>query len=328
MNSIFDLFRKPVGAALIALVLGIALGLTWGWGIQPVEWQDAPVSQLREDLQVDYLRAVIDSFRVNADQAQAIRRYQELGANAPAILDQVKISPGTVDPAVINIFEGVVATAPLPAPGETTTSGGDNMSTIIILFGLLAVGGVIAAAFMLLRRRSSGDGSLSAARQATEFNRSVEMTDYSTGGSAPPIAQFVTTYVIGDDLFDDSFSIDSPAGKFLGECGVGISDTIGIGDPKKVTAFEVWVFDQNQIETVTKVLMSEHAFSDDGYRRKLESKGELIDIQPGLQVVLETNNLQVIITVVDMQYGGGSLPESSYFERVSLELAIWSKTGF
>lgn len=325
MNSIVGLFRNPVAAAIIALILGIALGLLFGWEIWPLEWQDAPVSLLRQDLQVDYLRAVIDSFRVNADQAQAIRRYQELGPNAPQILDLVKQSPGTVDPAVINIFEGVVAGVPLPAPEAASGSG---MSIAIILFALLAVGGVGAAALMLFRRRQPGSGNVSAARQATEFNRSVERTDYVSGGSAPPIAQFVTTYVLGDDLFDDSFSIDSPAGKFLGECGVGISDTIGIGDPKKVTAFEVWVFDQNQIETVTKVLMSEHAFSDDGYRRKLESKGELVDIQPGRQVVLETNNLQVIITVVDMQYGGGSLPESSYFERVSLELAIWSKSGF
>jgi hypothetical protein len=44
-----------------------------------------------------------------------------------------------------------------------------------------------------------------------------------------------------------------------GECGVGISETIGVGDPKKVTAFEVWLFDKNDIQTVTKVLMSAHA---------------------------------------------------------------------
>ena len=48
----------------------------------------------------------------------------------------------------------------------------------------------------------------------------------------------MTTYMIGDDLYDDSFSIDSPSGEFLGECGVGISDTIGVGDPKKVTALK------------------------------------------------------------------------------------------
>ena len=144
-------------------------------------------------------------------------------------------------------------------------------------------------------------------------------------GEAPPVAHYVTSYVIGDDLFDDSFSIDSPSGEFLGECGVGISETIGVGDPKKVTAFEVWMFDKNDIQTVTKVRMSPHAFNDPGFRSKLEAKGELVAMEPQKQIVLETQTLQMIATVSDMQYGQGTLPEGSYFDRVTLELAIWSK---
>jgi hypothetical protein len=131
--------------------------------------------------------------------------------------------------------------------------------------------------------------------------------------------------MLGDDLFDDSFSIDSPSGEFLGECGVGISETIGVGDPKKVTAFEVWMCDKNDIQTVTKVLMSPHAFSDPGFRNKLEPKGELIAAEPRKQVVLETQTLQMIATISDMQFGQGGLPNGSYFDRMTLELAIWSK---
>jgi hypothetical protein len=194
----------------------------------------------------------------------------------------------------------------------------------IILGGLLAIAGVAAAAFWLLRggRRS---GAATPAQQAADASRAVEKTDYVAMGEAPPVAQYVTTYVIGDDLFDDSFSIDSPSGEFLGECGVGISETIGVGDPKKVTAFEVWMFDKNDIQTVTKVLMSPHAFNDAGFRSKLEAKGELVPVQPQKQIVLETQTLQMIATVSDMQYGQGALPDGSYFERLTLELAIWSK---
>jgi hypothetical protein len=92
-----------------------------------------------------------------------------------------------------------------------------------------------------------------------------------------------------------------------------------------VTAFEVWMFDKNDIQTVTKVLMSPHAFADAGFRAKLEPKGELISVEPQKQVVLETQTLQMIATVSDMQYGQGALPADSYFERITLELAIWSK---
>jgi len=65
------------------------------------------------------------------------------------------------------------------------------------------------------------------------------------------MVQFMASYKAGDDLFDDSFSVDSPRVNFW-RVWVGISETIGVGVPKKVTAFEVWLFDKNDIQTVTK----------------------------------------------------------------------------
>ena len=58
----------------------------------------------------------------------------------------------------------------------------------------------------------------------------------------------MTTYVLGDDLYDELFSIDTQGGDFLGEYGVGVSEIIGVGDPKKVTALEIWLFDKNDIK--------------------------------------------------------------------------------
>jgi len=141
----------------------------------------------------------------------------------------------------------------------------------------------------------------------------------------PPLTQFMTTYRIGDDLYDDSFSIDSPNGEFLGECGVGIADTIGVGEPKKVTALEIWLFDKNDIQTVTKVLMSEHAFNDSSIRQQLAAKGETLQIEPGQEFKMETATLQLRARVIDMVYGRGPLPESSFFSRMTLEISVWNK---
>jgi hypothetical protein len=148
---------------------------------------------------------------------------------------------------------------------------------------------------------------------------------YPNQPSALPVAQFMTTYALGDDLYDDSFSIDAPTGEFLGECGVGISETVGVGEPKRVTAFEVWLFDKNDIQTVTKVIMSEHAHRDEKLRMRLESKGELVLAEPGKQILLETATLQLEARIIDMAYGEGPAPDLSFFERVTLELAIWPK---
>ena len=152
-----------------------------------------------------------------------------------------------------------------------------------------------------------------------------EKTDFEARGEAPPAGQFVSTYVLGDDLYDDSFSIETAKGEFLGECGSGISETIGVGEPKKVTATEVWLFDKNDIRTVTKVLMSEHAYNDPALRTKLAPKGEAVLARPGAVTALDTETLRVQVRIVDMQYGEGPLPPRSFFERLAVEIAAWPK---
>jgi hypothetical protein len=143
------------------------------------------------------------------------------------------------------------------------------------------------------------------------------MAETQTG--EPPLGHFVTTYKLGDDGYDTSFSIELPTGEFLGECGVGISDVVGEG-PQKVTAFEVWLFDKNDIKTVTKVLMSDYAYNNDTIRKKLQARGDAIQAGRGQEVVLETEALRVRAVVSDMAYGSGGLPQS-FFAKMTIELA-------
>jgi hypothetical protein len=145
-------------------------------------------------------------------------------------------------------------------------------------------------------------------------------------GPDQPVSQTMSTYVLGDDLYDDSFSIDAPDGEFLGEYGIGISETIGVGEPKKAAAFEAWMFDKNDIRTTTKVLLSPHAYKDPNVTTRLQAKGDVMLAERGNQYLLETETLQAVVTIVDMQYGGNAnLPAESYFERISFEFAVWRK---
>jgi hypothetical protein len=141
------------------------------------------------------------------------------------------------------------------------------------------------------------------------------------------LARFQTTYTFGHDSFDDSFSIENSNGDFLGECGVGISESIGADSPKNVTALEVWLFDKNDIRTVTKVVMSDHAFFDEALKAKLAPKGEPVLARENETVVLETASLIINAEIRDMQYGAGTLPPQSYFEQITIELSAWAKEG-
>lgn len=332
VDTLLQKLKNPMIAAVVAVVVGFAFGLTWGWGIQPVEWVDATPELLNADYQREYLRMTIDSFLANSDAALAIQRWQNLGPTAQERLNEISASPGAQDKAAIDAFGTLMnATSPPVPVVQPEAESSDNETSpavkyLLIGLGILAVAVVGFFAVRLLRPSISKSGEETPAQQAAQFVKSTQQTDYSEMGLATPITQSMTSYVVGDDLYDESFSIESQAGEFMGEYGVGISDTIGVGDPKRVAALEIWLFDKNDIKTATKVLMSEHAYNDPDIRQRLEAKGELVVIGAQKQIMLETETLQLLVTVADLEYGSGPLPPSSYFDRTTLELAIWPRS--
>lgn len=327
MKSLLEQLKKPVVTALVAGLVGFLLGLLWGWVIQPVEWINATPKVLRPDLQKDYLNMAIDSYMINKDPILAVQRFQALGESGPQLLAEVQQSPGNQDQGTVLAFGQLMNTISnlTPSPESEIATLPNIGKYVVIGVAVIVVLGVLSAVIYFFRPRLRSRGS-SPVIQAQQNTPPKGSTDYESLGVASPITQSMTTYVLGDDLYDESFSIDSPAGEFMGEYGVGVSETIGVGDPKKVTALEIWLFDKNDIKTATKVLMSENAYNDLASRQRLEAKGELVLIEPQKQVVLETATLQLLANLTDVEYGQGPLPQNSYFERVTLELAVWSKT--
>jgi hypothetical protein len=321
MEAIKDFVRKPIGAGIVGFVLGLVLGwFVIGYWLYPVEWTDAAPGDLRQDQRVDFLRMAISDYNLTFDANQAQNRWVELGTAAPETLDVIVANPGALTPAAVESFRQVVSGVEVADAGA---GGSNNMLVFLCLLALLA-GLAFGGLYIYRRSGRVTTEEESASMQAVEVSKQAERTDY-TGSEDPPLAQFMTTYLMGDDLFDDSFSVDSPSGEFLGECGVGIAETIGVGEPKRVTGYEVWLFDKNDIQTVTKVLMSMNAFNDTDLRERLAAKGEPVLAEPGNQVVLETATLQLVARIVDMSYGEGALPDNSFFDRMTLELAVWSK---
>ncbi|MEA2007600.1 MAG: hypothetical protein U9O54_00610 [Chloroflexota bacterium] len=323
-------FESPPIMGIAGVIIGIMFGLIIGWGIAPVEWTEAAIPHLREDLQVEYLRMSIDSYTQNQDENLAQTRWERLGENAPQILEKLEQDPGEMLVSDMDAFSNSAtgepaqlgepeATENVDAETETTdTDGKGNW----LRWGLLATA-VLAGALVWRYLTNKGPRIDTPASSAQDFTEGLETTDYSSRGEVPPLQQFTTTYVLGDSLFDDSFGIESAAGEFLGECGIAVSESIGVGDPKRVTAFEVWLFDHDDITTITKVLTSSHAYYDESTLTELEKKGEPILAEPGQEFVLETKNLRIIARVMDMVYGEGPLPEESFFDRMALELSIW-----
>jgi hypothetical protein len=331
MQFIVAFLKKLPWVTIAIFFVGLALGLLWGWGIAPVQWTDVPPSQLGTSYQEDYMRMTLESFRLNSEPNFAVQRWQNLGSAAPQIYQTVKADPRGIESFVFDAYESLIKNILGPDALTSMPPAAEKpLSPIVkyVLYGgglvlLLLIGFAGLYMYRLLRKTSSGGPT--AVMQAVELSKQAEKTNFESLGLEPPITQIMTTYILGDDLYDESFSIDAPGGEFMGEYGVGVSETIGVGDPKKITALEIWLFDKNDIKTATKVLMSAHAFNDPGIRSRLEPKGELVLLEPQKQVILETETLQLLATIADIEYGIGPLPEKSYFERVTLELAVWPK---
>ncbi|OGT27343.1 MAG: hypothetical protein A2Z17_03380 [Gammaproteobacteria bacterium RBG_16_66_13] len=331
MNAIRQLLERRGVLTGAAVVLGLVLGLVYAWGIQPVKWVDATPELLRTDLRTDYLKMAIDSYSVNRDVDLAISRFEALGDYAGETLRAIESIPGEVNPtaiqnyrSVVQIFEPGAAATASPTQTARPPSPVSVSRLILPVCGVTLVLALALGAALFLRSRGSRVGRARAVEAEGE-EPSEPGGVAAPGGARAPLATFRTTYSLGDDLYDDSFSIESPAGDFLGECGVGVGDTIGVGEPKKVSAFEVWLFDKNDIQTVTKVLMSGYTYQDEPTRQRIAAKGDPVVAENGAIVSLETASLKVEARIVDMTYGEGVLPAESHFARMTIELRALAK---
>jgi len=68
---------------IIVILIGLALGLVYGWVISPVEYLDTTPSTLRYDYQTDYVLMVAEIFNDNQNVEQAARQLAIISSDPP-----------------------------------------------------------------------------------------------------------------------------------------------------------------------------------------------------------------------------------------------------
>jgi hypothetical protein len=329
MNELLNIYNahKTKIAFSTGAVLGLLLGLVLAWVVWPTSFYNAAPAMLRQDFRDDYLAWVAEEYAADSDleQAQARLGIEFWRENPGAALEDLAGRRGGEDATNLRALAQAVAGLEPSGPAEPSSTL-QRLRPAFLVCGVGLVAAALAGLLYLgvsrLRRRKPGAGS----ERAMAY-QAAEAPPPTWDETAPPIVQRNTTYTLGDDFYDPSISVEKETGEFMGECGVGISEAIGVGDPKKVTALEVWLFDKNDIRTVTRVLLSEFAFYDEALRTKLAAKGEPILAEPGAEVTLETATLVLRARVADMEYGQGQLPPNSFFQRITLDVGVWLKPG-
>ncbi|MBV6395627.1 MAG: hypothetical protein HFACDABA_01205 [Anaerolineales bacterium] len=69
---------------LPALVIGTALGLLYGWVVDPIEFTDLTPETLRADYRADYILMVAEAYQSEKDADLAARRLAIFGSDSPA----------------------------------------------------------------------------------------------------------------------------------------------------------------------------------------------------------------------------------------------------
>lgn len=135
---------------------------------------------------------------------------------------------------------------------------------------------------------------------------------------------FQAVYQLGDDLFDETFSLEE-GDAYLGECGIGIGETLNNSEPKAVTAFEVWLFDRSDIRTPTHFLLSDFAMTNAEIVERMKQKGECDRIYKGVKTEIMTQSLRMQLTVKELEYGSEMNEHNSYFNQVNFEIKVWKR---
>jgi hypothetical protein len=197
-----------------------------------------------------------------------------------------------------------------PSPGGQAS----NVRLLVSVCGVLLLLAVLVLAALILTR----------GRRPAQRVVSREPEAEWSGVGPQPLLQKMSSYSSGMDNFDESFAVETAEDEWLGECGMGISESIGEGSPRRVVAFEVWLFDKLNTRTVTKVLMSDYANSNEALLNKLSARGDPVLATPGQTFTLETPDLSVDARVVEMEYAEGP-PKLGYFETLKVQLTVYRK---
>ncbi len=71
---------------LLLASTGLALGLLYGWVIEPVQFVDTAPASLRADYRSDYVLMVAEAYHADHDVERAARRLSLFGGEAPGVI--------------------------------------------------------------------------------------------------------------------------------------------------------------------------------------------------------------------------------------------------
>lgn len=174
-------------------------------------------------------------------------------------------------------------------------------------------------------------------------DQSSHRADATRGGRTPSptrvrnkvIDQHIFHYRIGMAEYDESRPIVDPqSGRYIGEFGMGASSKNALAQTgaDQLVALEVWLFDKSDERNFgnqTRILLSEYAVDhnlEQMFLKERQDNPRPFTAQPGIHFQLESENLLLDCTIVDVEYSASHATQG-IFQEITVDMTVQQKGG-
>ena len=268
-------------------------------------WQDDVIGKVIGDLSTQYAN--------DAPHKQAIDQFslKLLGAIPQLPVGQTSVITPTDQTAVITpTDQTAIITSTGQAEVAPPAQGNSWWWTACYCFlGLLLVVAIVFGVMAYFRNQTAKE---MARKKAIKYE----------GPGIPPIMQWSSTYTFMRDPYDESFTLETKEGAFMGEAGISMNDA---DDEDRVLNFDAWVFDKTDIKTYSRVIMCQKSYDDETIRNRLKFNelAEAILAEPNKLITIETQTMRVEIKIVELELG----ENSAYFKKLKVAYDMFLKEG-
>lgn len=281
---------------------------------QSENWDSAMVADVLGQLQ--------SQFEANNEPAKAqiittlASQLGQVPVADPGQPDEAAAQPDTPDTNEPQTTESDAAQPDeAAAPPQQPVEEGFSLTFWLVtcFVGLVIIG---LAVFLMIRFGPSAKSRLKPQEVAWE------------GEGPPPIKKWSGTYNLGNDTYDEFFTLETPDGDFLGESGMGIWEAVPGTKPKQVTAFEIGLFDKTDIVTRSLIILSESSYNDETTAIKIDGnpQAEGVLAEKGKKYDFSSSVMRIEATIEDMEYGDGE-EGVKYFTKLTMTLSVFLIEG-
>lgn len=337
----------PTRYSVALLVVGLIIGLIWGYAVNPTTFSGANPNRLSDAAQEQWVKMVAVSVeeRLNYDPATAailLNRIPNSDQVIERLLNDTNVPQHEKD-ALVSLRN---ITAGQPAePAEAVNPPGLFMSLFggwllpsilviiifpicVLLWRLLIYPNIVAGLFDQFKQMTNPEYKIQKEKERKEREimreervaRDQLAKDSAASDLGPPVMTQLSIYSPGRS-YDESFEIELESGEFLGQSGAVISEAV---DPDPI-AIEVWLFDMFSSKNIARVFITPEGNNDPSIRSRVEATvdnpaTDIIVAQPGSDIVIESDKIRLQAKMASVDFNA-----NGRFENFRLQMLAWQK---